>query len=121
MECVGETLRAALNVLAVVAPEWLGSHSQTEWIARYSTRIEEHRQPKSESQRLQLAQTYGSDGMELLSCVFDTASPVWLRAVPAVEILRRVWVQQYYLCEGVLRSLHGRRNPARIGNAQFAL
>ena len=44
-----------------------------EWIERYSTRIEEHRQPKSESQRLQLAQTYGEDGMRMLSCVFETA------------------------------------------------
>lgn len=121
VECVGETLRAGLNALAVVAPEWLRSHSQTEWIKRYSTRIEEHRQPKSESQRLQLAQTYGKDGMGLLNCVFDTASPVWLRAVPAVEMLRRVWVQQYYLCESVLRSLHGRRNPVRVGDDQFAL
>ena len=64
-ECVGETLRAALNALAVVAPEWLRSSSQTQGIKRYSTRIEEHRQPKSESQKLQLAQTYGEDGMQL--------------------------------------------------------
>lgn len=102
VECVGETLRAALNALAVVAPEWLRSSSQTQWIKRYSTRIEEHRQPKSESQKLQLAQTYGEDGMQLLNYVFDNTSPVWLRAVPAVEMLRRVWVQQYYLCDNVL-------------------
>ncbi len=102
VECVGETLRAALNAWAVVAPEWLRSSSQTQWIKRYSTRIEEHHQPKSESKRLQLAQTYGQDGLQLLNCVFDTASPVWLRAIPAVEMLCRVWVQQYYLCENVL-------------------
>jgi transposase len=80
----------------------LRSSSQTQWIKRYSTRIEEHHQPKSESKRLQLAQTYGQDGLQLLNCVFDTASPVWLRAIPAVEMLCRVWVQQYYLCENVL-------------------
>jgi transposase len=102
VECVGETLRAALNTLAVVAPEWLRSNSQTQWIKRYSTRVAEHRQPRSESQRLRLAQAYGEDGMQLLNYVFDTISPVWLRAVPAVEMLRRVWVQQYYLCENVL-------------------
>ena len=65
VECVGETLRAALNTLAVVAPEWLRACSQPQWIKRYSTRIEAHRQPKSESQKLQLAQTYGEDGMQL--------------------------------------------------------
>src|SRR5712692_326653 len=35
LECVGETLRHALNSLAVVAPEWLRSQSHTEWVARY--------------------------------------------------------------------------------------
>jgi transposase len=41
LECAGETLRAALNVLAVVAPAWLQAQSQPEWIERYSERIED--------------------------------------------------------------------------------
>src|SRR5262249_2585634 len=35
LECVTETFRHALNRLAVVAPEWLRTHSQPEWIDRY--------------------------------------------------------------------------------------
>ena len=31
LECVGETLRYALNSLAVVAPEWLHTHGQVAW------------------------------------------------------------------------------------------
>jgi transposase len=41
--CVGETLRAALNTLAEVAPEWLRSFAPDEWYERYAHRIEEYR------------------------------------------------------------------------------
>src|SRR6266699_4025528 len=37
-ECVVETLRHALNVLAVVAPDWLRSQVQPEWLERYGPR-----------------------------------------------------------------------------------
>ena len=43
LECVGETLRYALNSLAVVAPEWLHTHSQAEWEKRYGRRVEDDR------------------------------------------------------------------------------
>jgi transposase len=35
LERVGETLRAALNILAVEAPEWLTSIADPEWFKRY--------------------------------------------------------------------------------------
>ena len=34
LELVGETLRAALNVLAGVAPEWTREHTTPEWVER---------------------------------------------------------------------------------------
>lgn len=102
LECVGETLRAALNALAVVAPSWLKSQSQPEWIERYSDRIEDYHLPVSKAEREQQALLYGQDGMELLDAIFARSSPDWLRQVPAVETLRQVWVQQYYVCHGKL-------------------
>jgi transposase len=36
--CVGETMRFALNSLAVVAGDWLLEHSDTEWLERYGHR-----------------------------------------------------------------------------------
>src|ERR1700730_4691893 len=33
--CVGETLRAALNSLAIAAPEWTMEHSDPAWVHRY--------------------------------------------------------------------------------------
>src|SRR5690242_11247129 len=35
LESVGETLRAALNTLATVAPDWLAQHADAEWPDRY--------------------------------------------------------------------------------------
>ena len=43
-----------------------------------------------------MATRIGADGYHLLSAVYESAA-AWLREVPAVEILRQVWVQQYYL------------------------
>lgn len=51
LECVGETLRAALNTLAVVAPEWLLKNADSEWVKRYSNRIEDHHQPKESEKK----------------------------------------------------------------------
>lgn len=98
LECAGETFRAALNALAVVAPVWLQAQSQPEWVERYSERIEDYHLPVSKVGREQQAQLYGEDGRQLLDVIFDGNSPEWLRQVPAVETLRRVWVQQYYVC-----------------------
>lgn len=99
LECAGETLRAALNALAVVVPVWLQAQSQPEWVERYSERIEDYHLPVSKAGREQQAQLYGEDGKQLLDAIFDGHSPGWLRQVPAVETLRRVWVQQYYVCD----------------------
>jgi transposase len=97
LECVGETLRAALNALAVAAPDWTIVHSQAEWIERYSERIEDYHLPKSKAQRTAQAEVYGRDGLALLRAIFDDeGSPTWLRQIPAVETLRRIWIQQYY-------------------------
>ena len=99
LECVGETLRAALNALAVAAPDWLIDRSRPEWVERYSERMEDYHLPKSKIQRIRQAECYGADGLELLNAVFAAHSPSWLRQIPAVETLRKVWVQQYY-CYG---------------------
>jgi hypothetical protein len=40
LELVGETLRAALNTLAAVAPGWLRQQAPSEWFDRYAARVE---------------------------------------------------------------------------------
>jgi transposase len=101
--CVWETMRAALNSLAVVAPDWLRAHSQQEWVERYGPRSEDSRLPAGEAERKALAEEIGKQGRALLDALFDPTAPEWLRQVPAVEILRQVWVQNYQRVDDVVR------------------
>jgi transposase len=107
LECSGETVRHTLNVLAVVAPDWLREHSQPEWIDRYGPRVEDSRLPKSEHLRQAHAQQIGLDGYWLLDHLYAEDVPGWLRQLPAVETLRQVWVQQYYRTETEVRWRSG--------------
>jgi transposase len=96
LELVGETLRHALEVLATVAPEWLRGVAPPAWFARYGRRLDEYRLPKEGPARLALAAQIGADGRRLLTATHAPTAPAWLREVPAVATLRRVWVQQYH-------------------------
>jgi len=97
LECVGETLRHTLNVLADVAPDWLRAQAlPQEWVARYGRRVEEYRLPKGQAERQRYANVVGADGWQLLDALEIPGTPAWLREVPAVQTLRRVWRQQYH-------------------------
>lgn len=95
LEGVGETLRAALNDLATVAPDWLRSWVPSEWYERYGRAVEEYRLPKGIAARKEYAEMIGTDGMQLLIAVWAETAPDWLAHVPIVEILRQTWVHQY--------------------------
>ena len=103
LELVGETLRAALNSLATVAPQWLRSWAPPEWFDRYAARVEESRLPKGEEARYAHGEASGADGFRLLEAVYGRDAPRWLGEVPAVEVLRRVWLSQFYLDQGRVR------------------
>lgn len=109
MQCAIETLRHALNALAVVAPEWLRAHARPEWLERYAPRAFDHYIPPGKEERQAHDELIGADGDLLLSALYASGAPLWLREVPAVETLRRVWVQQYYLRGGVVRWRTGKR------------
>ena len=101
--CVGEAMRFALNSLAIVAGEWLLAHSEPEWVDRYGHRIEESRLPRSQQERQAVAELIGRDGSNLLRDLYAADAPAVLREIPAVEILRRIWFQNYVWVEGQLR------------------
>lgn len=96
LELVGETMRHALNTLAPVVPAWLQSWVPADWFARYARRFEEYRLPDGLAERTALAEQIGADGRQLLATIVASAEYAWLAQVPAVETLRRVWVQQFY-------------------------
>ncbi len=101
--CVWETMRAALNSLAVVAPDWLRAHSHPEWVERYGPRSEDSRSPVGEAAREAFAEEIGRQGRELLDALFEPTAPEWLCQVPAVELLRQVWVQNYQRIDDAVR------------------
>jgi transposase len=106
LECVGETLRHALNILATAAPAWLQSWVPAVWFDRYSRRFAEYRLPPEKPARYVLAEQMGTDGRQLLGALDDPATPAWLRELPAIQTLRRVWLQQFYATpEGQARAL----------------
>lgn len=100
---MGETLRAALNILATVAPDWLQEWVPQEWFKRYGRAVDEYRLPKGIAARTEYAETIGADGMQLLTAIYkDETAPPWLRQLPIVETFRQTWVHQYYLDNGLV-------------------
>jgi len=99
MECVGETLRYALNHLAGLAPDWLKQWVPAEWYERYGSRFDAYRFPKTEIERERLAIQIGQDGQQLLRMAYAPETAEVIHKHPAIEILRQVWVQQYYIQE----------------------
>jgi len=103
LELVGETLRAALEDLATLAPDWLSSWVPTAWFERYGRRIEEGRLPKAQAERQALAEQIGADGALVLSQVYDAQAPSFLRELPAVQELRVTWIHQFVRQDGLVR------------------
>ncbi|MFD7004138.1 hypothetical protein ACFWA5_49965 [Streptomyces mirabilis] len=97
LELVGETVRAALNALAIAAPRWLGGWMPPGWADRYGHRVENHRLPQTEAERLAFATAVGADGAVLLTRVDADDAPAVLEELEAVQVLRAVWPQQYGL------------------------
>jgi transposase len=95
LELVGETLRAALNDLAVQAPDWLGTVARADWYERYQRRSEQGRLPKGKEARERYAQTVGEDGFYLLDELAAATTPTPLHELPSVKTLAAVWQQQY--------------------------
>jgi transposase len=84
LEFVAETLRAALNALATVAPDWLQAITPLVWYERYSRRIEESRLPKATVEREAYAHMVGEDGFLLLDALETPEVPEGLRELPSL-------------------------------------
>ncbi|MDP9371412.1 MAG: IS1182 family transposase [Chloroflexota bacterium] len=103
LELVSEAMRHALDSLAVAHPAWLRQRAAPEWAERYARRAEDARLPRSKEGREERALTIGRDGVALLTALRADGVPAWLRELPAVETLRRVWVQNYQLADDTVR------------------
>ncbi|MEZ4619274.1 MAG: hypothetical protein R2867_27715 [Caldilineaceae bacterium] len=92
MSCWGETLRHALNIVAIAHPQLLQERASVEWHKRYDRRIEQAQLPKSKAARQAWATQVGADGVTLLQWV----TAAGLQKLPAVQLLQQVWQQQFH-------------------------
>ena len=76
-----------------------------EWLHRYCVRGSNVRMPHSATERQEFAETVGRDAHALLEAVYYWSDLINNREIEAVEILRRVVVQQFYTDE---EGLHWR-------------
>lgn len=111
MEMIGETLRATLNALAAVAPDWLQQVTPIAWYDRYEARVEEWQLPREKAKRIEWAKAVGQDGLYLLDKIYESETDHWLREVPAVQRLRQVWIHQFYHIDGELNLRQAKDLP----------
>jgi transposase len=95
LELVAETLRATLNALATVAPDWLRDVAPLEWYERYGKRIEDARLPREQAAREAYAQMVGEDGFAVLDASEAPEAPEAVRQAPSIATLRRTWQRHY--------------------------
>jgi transposase len=96
LELAGESVRAALEALTAAHPVWVEQRiCVPDFARRYGTPMTSWRPPVSQARRDELAIAYARDGYALLEAVWDRSSPGWLRGLPAVDVLRRVLLQNY--------------------------
>src|SRR5215471_8237328 len=113
LELVAETLRATLNALATVAPDWLQGLAPLAWYERYGRRIEDTRLPREQAPRDAYAQTVGEDGFFLLDALDAPEAPEGLRTLPIVATLRQTWQRHYERATGAV-SPHGHPAVASV-------
>lgn len=113
LSCVGETMRRVLNDMSVVAPEWLRQQISQDWFDRYGPRFDGYRIPQKKSEQEALRMAIGLDGWHLLSQIYQENAPPFLAAIPSVDILRCVWLQNYYLDEDQLKWRTDKNTPPK--------
>jgi len=92
LEVITETMRAALNDLATINPEWLSEVVPVEWYQRYGKRAEQTRMPSSEKGRNEYALTVGQDGVMLLKLLEQ--QPDFLK-LESVKTLQKMWERHF--------------------------
>src|SRR5512132_2040554 len=115
LERVGETMLAALNDLAVMAPDWLQALAPAEGYRRYGRRVENYHLPKTDAAREELARVVAADGERLLAAVDAATDRTELVQLPAVVTLRRLWAEQYTGEPGQLRWREVKDMPSPAG------
>jgi transposase len=105
VELAGESVRALVEALATVAPDFLADTVDLgEWSRRYGPRASSWSGPRGSAEREKLAVQYGLDGRMLIEAVGRARERPWLRELPQVAVLCTV-LRQTFVIE---TDAHGR-------------
>jgi transposase len=97
-ELAGESVRAAVEALAAACPDWLAARvCVSDWMRRYGARVDSWHLPGSKAEREELIIAFARDGYALVAACYEESAPPWARELPAVQVLRTVLVQNFYL------------------------
>jgi transposase len=107
LESVGESLRAALNEIAEVAPDWLLQIVSPDWFDRYVHRFELQRFPKGEQAKEDLRRQVGEDSWQLLQAATNEQAPQSVQTCPSLARLQQVWNQHFERVAGLIRWRDG--------------
>jgi len=107
LELVGETLRATLNQIAKLAPEWLQEIISEDWFDRYSERFENYRLPKEKTKREEMAFLIGRDEHHLME-------KLWSEDDPQAEKLRQIESVDTLICPEISRCTKRLKAPRKL-------
>jgi transposase len=98
VEHAGEALRAALEEIAGIWPEWIVPLLEPGWDVRYGRKVETGRligRGSGKTTMDKLAGQIGADGQALLARIDADPAAGWMNQLPQVAYLRLIWGQQF--------------------------
>ena len=96
LEHLEETLKYALNTLASSVPSWLETVITPDWYKCYGQKVEHSKKTRTATEKEAIAIAIGTDGFYLLDAIYAETTPTSICNLRTVEVLRQVWLQQYY-------------------------
>jgi transposase/IS5 family transposase len=116
-ELVAESVRAALEALAVACPRWLAARfCVSDWTARYGARTGSWSAPRSRKEQDELAVAHARDGYALTAACYEDSAPPFARDLDAVQVLRTVLIQNFCATRDESgREVISRREPGTAG------
>ena len=96
LELAGESVRAALEALAAAAPDWLAGVIDERGQEVLRARIDNLASAAQQHQARGPGGAVRPGRLPPAAAAHDPGAPAWLAGLPAVQALRRIWVQQFY-------------------------
>ncbi|MEV0459174.1 hypothetical protein [Catellatospora methionotrophica] len=89
-------MRATLEAIAWVDEQWLAPLVTADWTRRYGGPVHGEHLARRGVDADEYVMQVGADGMHLLRQVYRQDTPAVISRLAQVEVLRQVWVQQFY-------------------------